>query len=608
MRCLLYAVTAASALLAATSVALPHSKTHSLNARSLPPTIRPGWTLGKRAEADTPYTFSVALQSRDLYGLASRMEQVSRGEEGWLSDDELAQYTAPSDDALSAVQAELTAAGIPASHITPSKHGDFLTVDATVDQVERLFDTKLFHHSFERRSAIRAPSGFALPQHLAEHIVDVAPLTHFGVPHASQSGGHAEPLDADNVEATIAQQKREVAEMAAHLERRQSSPASCSRYATFVSPACLRDLYQTSSVKPVAAAGTVDIGVMGIINASFSQEDLTEFAQRYRSDAAGYEMPVNITRGAPFDTKHPDKEGTLDAQVVLGQTYPLNSTFYAWGSTKTGGDAFSQSWQDFIDMKAADRPGVISYSFASQENWYSASTVKSMCQTAQKLTALGTTIVVAAGDYGVLGVNSKQSCDKKFINTYPSVCPYVLSVGATGGSGSKNEIAPEVMMSKSVANMWSGAGFSEYIPRPQYQDAAVSAYLKTIGDDDKGRYNIEGRAYPDVAAQGTKYVIRQNGGWYTISGTSAAAPTWASIIALLNAERRQQGKGTIGWAHPTLYRAANSAAFNDVVSGGSYGCSDKKAPGFKATKGWDAAAGLGTPNYPALANLFAGAA
>lgn len=605
MRFPTYALATVVALCAITVAALPSSPRSrseaALRTRSLPSSVHEGWTQGKRAEAAAPYTFTMALQSGDLDGLASKMDEIAAGSGEWLSDEELSQYAAPSLNTSDAALAFLTAAGISPSQITMSKHGDYVTVDTTVEQVESLFDTQLYDHVFESQHlAIRAPSGFALPQGLDEHIVDVSPLTHFGAPHATQAASALEPLDPADVEEALEQQKRQVSEMAQHFETRQSNsgnPSSCSGYKSFMSPACLRDLYQTSSAKAVAVAGQVDLGVVGIINASFNQDDLTAFAQRFRKDAAGFKMPVTKIRGAPFDSSKPDKEGTLDAQVVLGQSYPLNSHYYAWGSTKTGGDHFSKSWQDFINMDKAQRPAVLSYSYASQENWYSSSAIKSMCQTAQKLAALGTTIVVASGDNGVLGVDKSQSCSKSFVSTYPSVCPYVLSVGATSG------IDPEVMMSQSDSGMQSGAGFSKYISRPSYQDAAVSSYLKAVGNANKGKFNAAGRAYPDVVAQGTKYVIRKDGGWYAISGTSAATPLWASIIALLNAQRRQAGKGTIGWANPTLYKAS-SGAFNDVTSGGSYGCSDKKSPGFAAAKGWDAAAGLGTPNYPGLAKLF----
>ena len=46
---------------------------------------------------------------------------------------------------------------------------------------------------------------------------------------------------------------------------------------------------------------------------------------------------------------------------------------------------------------------------------------------------------------------------------------------------------------------------------------------------------------------------------------------------------------------------ANPQAFNDVTQGKNTGAqNDKNADGFTAITGWDAASGVGTPNWPAM--------
>jgi tripeptidyl-peptidase-1 len=42
---------------------------------------------------------------------------------------------------------------------------------------------------------------------------------------------------------------------------------------------------------------------------------------------------------------------------------------------------------------------------------------------------------------------------------------------------------------------------------------------------------------------------------------------------------------------------------NDVTTGGNQGCGTK---GFTAVEGWDPVTGLGTPNFPAMVDLFIG--
>ncbi len=83
-----------------------------------------------------------------------------------------------------------------------------------------------------------------------------------------------------------------------------------------------------------------------------------------------------------------------------------------------------------------------------------------------------------------------------------------------------------------------------------------------------------------------------------IGGTSAAAPLWAGLFALVN---EVAGKA-VGQPHGVLY--ASPAAFHDVVKG------DNKAGkiGYAAAPGWDACTGLGTPIGAAIVKLFAGGA
>lgn len=90
-----------------------------------------------------------------------------------------------------------------------------------------------------------------------------------------------------------------------------------------------------------------------------------------------------------------------------------------------------------------------------------------------------------------------------------------------------------------------------------------------------------------------------------VRGTSAAAPTFNGIVALLNSARLQSGQPTMGFLNPWLYSNA-SAAMNDVTTGASTGCDGRSrfngkpngspaVPGasWAAAPGWDAVTGLG---------------
>ena len=109
----------------------------------------------------------------------------------------------------------------------------------------------------------------------------------------------------------------------------------------------------------------------------------------------------------------------------------------------------------------------------------------------------------------------------------------------------------------------------------------------------------EGRAYPDLAAQGLYFQIVWNGTYRTLSGTSASSPLMASVVALVNDALIASGKAPLGFMNPWLYRRGYKA-FTDITSGVNGGCN---TTGFPTRKGWDAVTGFGTPIFPEMVKL-----
>jgi kumamolisin len=104
-----------------------------------------------------------------------------------------------------------------------------------------------------------------------------------------------------------------------------------------------------------------------------------------------------------------------------------------------------------------------------------------------------------------------------------------------------------------------------------------------------------GRGVPDVAGDadpGTGYRVRADGSDIVVGGTSAVAPLWAVLIALINQQRQQ----SLGYLNPVLYQHVSlfmeNAAFHDITDG------DNGA--YQAAPGWDACTGFGSPNGTAL--------
>jgi len=106
------------------------------------------------------------------------------------------------------------------------------------------------------------------------------------------------------------------------------------------------------------------------------------------------------------------------------------------------------------------------------------------------------------------------------------------------------------------------------------------------------------RLVPDVSALGdenTGWHIVTGGASAIIGGTSAAAPLWAGIAALIDESLAQRGLPAIGVANPALYWIAKHrpGAFHDVVAGNNLL--------YDAAPGLDKATGWGTPDAAKLA-------
>jgi hypothetical protein len=123
------------------------------------------------------------------------------------------------------------------------------------------------------------------------------------------------------------------------------------------------------------------------------------------------------------------------------------------------------------------------------------------------------------------------------------------------------------------------------------------------------------REDPDVSAladpwTGITMYQASAGGWFTLGGTSSAAPIWASLLAEIDASA---GCATtvsvphdVGFVTPELYRlAANpkeyAQAFNDITAGNN-DSTGFAGGAYPATKGYDMASGLGTPKVTNPAN------
>merc|ERR1711972_1091715 len=98
---------------------------------------------------------------------------------------------------------------------------------------------------------------------------------------------------------------------------------------------------------------------------------------------------------------------------------------------------------------------------------------------------------------------------------------------------------------------------------------------------------------------GTNFIVIAGFPLPGVAGTSCASPTVAGVFSMLNDLRLQNGKSSLGFLNPLIYKSMTS--FNDILNGSSSAGSCGK--GWPAKTGWDAVTGVGTPDYDRLAKV-----
>jgi subtilase family serine protease len=151
----------------------------------------------------------------------------------------------------------------------------------------------------------------------------------------------------------------------------------------------------------------------------------------------------------------------------------------------------------------------------------------------------------------------------------------------------------------------SGGGASQLFPKPSWQTG-------------NGVPSDSSRDVPDLAFPGSAdhdgYIVYTSGGlnagWYAFGGTSAGAPSFSAVLALLNQyliANGYQSRSGLGNVNPNLYQFAISfpSAFHDISNGDNIvtasvctdflcGSTKTESVGYNAGAGYDQVTGLGS--------------
>jgi kumamolisin len=273
------------------------------------------------------------------------------------------------------------------------------------------------------------------------------------------------------------------------------------------------------------------------------------------------------------DPNGPDGEVMLDIEIAGSIACGSKIVAYFADNTDAGFlNAITTAVHD-----STNNPSIISISWGGPESSWTQQAMTSMDEAFQAAAAMGVTICVAAGDDGSTdGVSDgQQHVD------FPASSPNVLACGGTRLVASGDKITSETVWNELANNEGAtGGGFSDVFPIPSWQNGIVVPPSNSSGQNN-------GRGLPDVAGDAdpaTGYVTRVDGKPDVVGGTSAVAPLWAALLALIN---ESLGK-PVGFVNGLLYKNAGSAGDFTEITQGNNGA-------YQAGPKWNACTGLGSP-------------
>jgi kumamolisin len=293
-------------------------------------------------------------------------------------------------------------------------------------------------------------------------------------------------------------------------------------------------------------------------------------------------VSVDGASNSPGNPNGPDAEVMLDIEVAGAVAPGAKIVVYFAPNTDQGYlDAITTAAHD-----TANQPSVITTSWGEAESQWTAQALTNMDDAFQAAAAVGVTVCAAAGDGGSSdGVN-----DGLNHVDFPASSSFVLGCGGTTLQASNGQIVNEVVWNDGPNGGAGGGGVSDVFPLPSWQNG-FNVPEPTVSTGGRGVPDVAGDADPD-----TGYNVLVDGEQEVIGGTSAVAPLWAGLIALINQQRNQP----VGFLNPLIYsQAVEQAGFHDITEGNN--------GAFSATVGWDACSGLGSPDgAKLLAALAAG--
>jgi uncharacterized protein (TIGR03437 family) len=493
----------------------------------------------------------------------------------WLATDEFADRFGVSQSDIGAAVNWLRTQGFTVDNVARSRR--WIVFSGLVRQIEGVFHTEIHRYTLAGKGHYANATEPSIPSSLGDVVAGIEGLDDFSLedqPEMTSAGGtHS------------------------------------------LAPDDLATIYDIATVYQSGIDGRGQkIAVMGASQFDASAlADVAAFRSRFN-------LPVNIPQ-VVRDTNYPDpgvtnavNEAHLDIEWA-GAIARNAETVFVYSNT------FLHAVLYTVDNNLA--PVIAMSANAGCEGVNTPATIDFYQGLAQQANAQGITWVNSGSDAGPASCdpNGAPFATSGLSVRFPASIPEVTAVGGT-------EFNEQSSSYWSATNTTNGASALSYIPETVWNDAlslgalwagggGASIYFpKPVWQTGPGVPNDNARDLPDVALAASfshdGYYVLRNGTAVTTGGTSASAPVFAGILALLNqylVANGIQSQPGLGNVNQTLYRlaVARPGVFHDITAGnnivpcqkGTLNCPDGTM-GFSAGSGYDLASGLGSVDVASL--------
>jgi len=581
---------------------------------------------------------SPAQQLRAKAVLADLQDPSSPNFRRWLTPEQVGAWFGASDADLARTTAWLKSRGLDVHGASATRNRLFFS--GTAERIESAFQTELHRYDVEGREHFAVASAPLVPDSMASIVAGVHGLHDF---HLTPTGFRPPPGRGPRP---------------ADIFPIPSDAGTLGRVT--LGPSDFATIY---GVAPLYSAGLTGAGqTIGIVGESdFNDDDIRQFRTAYGLDATNLPSRTLVPySGNSFYSPNTIGEAELDLEWSGAVARDASIKFVYTGDNPAYGvwDAIVYS----IEHKVAP---VVSASFAGCEYGVSPTDMIWAEAMGDAASMMGMTITNSSGDWGATGCDTgatETAAQYGIAVNWPTSVPSIVSVGGTqfnwGGPFPQPLVSTETMNADPLAEYWACAGqegnvtqcaAKGYVPEMGWNELAYElSYGYWWGAGGGGQSTIfprppwqlgtsipgSNRMVPDISLSAAwaqvGYMMYESwtaadgdasapfaGEMFPSGGTSAASPSFAGILALVNQAvslTDPLAPGGLGNANPVLYALAKTSAgtsspvIHDITTGdnkmpcapGSPYCpetADGGAPaliGYSAGPGYDMVTGLGS--------------